>query len=54
MAENAKIEDVWNSDKPNSLARGGTITKTNDCPNPTVKRPNLSQEEPDLFIKIFS
>ena len=30
MADNANIEDVCTSDKPNSLARGGTITKTND------------------------
>jgi hypothetical protein len=30
MAENANIEDVCTSDKPNSLAKGGTITKTND------------------------
>ena len=30
IAENANIEDVCTSDKPNSLARGGTITKTND------------------------
>jgi hypothetical protein len=53
IAEKANTSEACISDKPRSLARGGTITKTKDCPNPTVNRPNLSHVEADDFIKIF-
>jgi hypothetical protein len=43
-AEIAKIVDVCISDKPRSLASGGTSTKANDCPRPTENRPNFSQK----------
>ena len=52
-AEIANIEEVWISERPRSLARGGTKTNTKDWPKPTVKRPNLSQEDPDIGIKKF-
>ena len=43
-AEIAKIVDVCISDKPRSLASGGTSTKANDWPKPTENRPNFSQK----------
>ena len=49
-ADIAKIEEVCISLKPKSLARGGTRTKTNDWPRPTVKRPNFNHEEPEIDI----
>ena len=52
-AEIAKIDEVWISVKPKSLAKGGTKTKTKDWPSPTVNRPNFNHEEPDRDIKIF-
>jgi hypothetical protein len=53
IAEKANTREVCTSVKPKSLAKGGTITKTNDCPRPTVNKPNLSHDEPDEFIKKF-
>ena len=52
-AEIAKIDEVWISVKPKSLAKGGTKTKTKDWPSPTVNRPNFNHEAPDKDIKIF-
>jgi len=53
MADIAKIEEVCISVSPKSLANGGTKTKTNDWPSPTVKRPNLSQDDGEICIKKF-
>jgi len=42
-AEIENIVDVSTTDKPKSLARGGTKTKANDCPRPTENKPNFNQ-----------
>ena len=44
-AEIEKINDFSTTDKPKSLANGGTKTNAKDCPRPTENRPNLSQDE---------
>ena len=42
-AEIEKIVDVSITDKPKSLAKGGTKTKANDWPSPTENKPNFNQ-----------
>ena len=42
-AEIEKIVDVSMTDKPKSLAKGGTSTKAKDWPKPTANKPNFSQ-----------
>ena len=42
-AEIEKIVDVSTTDKPKSLAKGGTKTKAKDCPMPTANKPNFNQ-----------
>lgn len=44
-AEIEKINDVSTTDKPKSLANGGTKTNAKDWPRPTENKPNLSQDE---------
>ena len=53
IADIANMRDVCTSVSPKSRANGGTITKTNDWPKPTVNKPNLSQDEPLLVIRIY-
>ncbi len=43
IAEIAKIEDVSITERPRSLAKGGTNTKANDWPRPTENKPNFNQ-----------
>ena len=42
-AEIEKIVDVSITDKPRSLANGGTKTKAKDWPKPTANKPNFNQ-----------
>ena len=42
-AEIEKIVDVSMTDKPKSLANGGTKTKAKDWPSPTANKPNFNQ-----------
>ena len=42
-AEIENIIDVSTTDRPKSLAKGGTKTKANDCPRPTENKPNFNQ-----------
>ena len=42
-AEIEKIVDVSITDKPKSLAKGGTKTKAKDWPKPTANKPNFNQ-----------
>ena len=44
-ADIEKIIEVSITDKPKSLANGGTKTNANDCPSPTENKPNFSQDE---------
>ena len=44
-ADIEKIIDVSITDKPKSLANGGTKTNANDWPSPTENKPNFSQDE---------
>ncbi len=43
IAEIEKIVDVSMTDRPRSLAKGGTNTNANDCPKPTANNPNFNQ-----------
>lgn len=50
-AEIAKIVDVCTSDKPRSLANGGTRTKAKDWPRPTENKPIFNQIfEPEKIL----
>ena len=42
-AEIENIVDVSITDKPKSLANGGTKTKAKDWPRPTANKPNFNQ-----------
>ena len=42
-AEIEKIVDVSITDKPKSLANGGTKTNAKDWPKPTENKPNFNQ-----------
>ena len=43
IADIEKMLEVSITDKPKSLARGGTNTKANDWPSPTENKPSFSQ-----------
>ena len=43
IAEIEKIVDVSMTDRPRSLAKGGTNTNANDWPKPTANNPNFNQ-----------
>ena len=43
-AEVAKIDPIWISFKPRSLAIGGIVIKTIDCPAPTHNKPAASTQ----------
>ena len=56
IADDAKINPICNSDKPRSLAAGGTVINTNDWPAPTDIKPaernqiDLGRTSEGLFI----